>query len=197
MGGLLVLEGPKGVGKTTVVNALRMNLSDAQGGRVLLTKEPTAEFDLDQEAHLLGSRLAQAIALDRARHVKEVISPALDAGKVVICDRYVLSSLVFHSADGVSAEEIWLLNQTFPLPDVNFLLTASPVVIDRRLGGRSVHTRLEGIGDPGDESDKYLHFGRGMQNRGSQLKIISNETPEELQQALTWIMHFIESGLSI
>jgi dTMP kinase len=194
MGVFLAIEGPKGVGKTTLVSALRRQVDDLSGHRVVLTKEPTPSFDLTQEAHLLGADLAGAIAADRAAHVENVIKPALAAGSAVVCDRYILSSLVFHGSDGVPPEEIWRLNQAFPLPDLNVILAASAGAITSRRASRPSRTRLESASDPAAEADKYLQFGREMQSMGVPLKIISNETVEQLEQAIEWIMHLIQNG---
>lgn len=195
MGIFLAIEGPKGVGKTTVASALRQRMSGPHADQVVLTKEPTPGFDLGQESHLLGADLARAIAEDRAAHVEDVIRPALDAGRAVVCDRYILSSLAFHTADGVSPEEIWRLNETFPLPGVNLILTASAEIISSRRALRPSRTRLEAASDPAAELARYLHFGQEMQARGAALKIISNETPEQLEQAIEWIMHSIQDGI--
>jgi dTMP kinase len=196
MGTFLAVEGPKGAGKSTLVTALRQRLAGELAGHVVLTKEPTPGFDLGQETHLLGADLARAIAQDRAQHVASVIQPALNSGKNVVCDRYILSSLVFHSADGVPPQEIWRLNQQFPLPDGNLILTAVAEVISGRRSRRASLTRLETGSDPAAELDMYLQFGQEMQERGVALKIVSHETPEQLEQAIGWIMHSIRYGIS-
>lgn len=194
---LLAIEGPKGVGKTTVVTALREHLGADGRNRVLLTKEPTGQFDLTQEARLPGIRLARAIAADRALHVTEVIIPALESGKAVICDRYILSSLVFHSTDGVPAEMIWHLNEAFPLPDVNLLLMATPTIISNRREARQAPTRLESVNTPAGELDEYARYGHAMQLKGSKLQILPNETPEQLLVVLDWITCTMRKNLFI
>jgi dTMP kinase len=193
---LVGLEGPKGVGKTTVMTALRERLRDTEV-QVVLTKEPTGKFDLTQETCLSGPELARAIAADRALHVAEVIVPALEAGTAVICDRYILSSLVFHSIDGVPPEEIWRLNATFPLPDVNLVLTASETIIRNRRDARLMPTRLEWASPPMTEQEEYARFGKIMQQRGSKLHVLSNETPEELTRVLEWITCTIQQGIQL
>lgn len=129
--------------------------------------------------------------------MEEVIRPALAAGVAVVCDRYILSSLVFHSSDGVPPENIRRLNNSFPLPRVNVVLTASPGEICRRRAQRPSPTRLEMTSDPAAELDRYLYFGREMQALGTALKILSNETSDELEQALGWIMLTIRDGFSV
>src|SRR5215472_9330563 len=99
----VAIEGPKGVGKTALCTALATSLGLEDHDRVLITKEPTPAFDLANEQILRGIDLATAIAADRQAHVATVITPALAEGKMVICDRYILSSYVFHTIDGVPA----------------------------------------------------------------------------------------------
>jgi dTMP kinase len=195
MGIFLAIEGPKGVGKTTIASALHQRLADLGDDNVVLTKEPTPGFDLQQEAHLLGVDLARAIAHDRAVHVEETIMPALSAGKTIVCDRYILSSLVFHSTDGVPIEEIWRLNRQFPLPDANLVLAAPSQMITMRRSRRIALSRLESASTPSAEYDKYLHFGQEMKRRGVSLKILPSETPGDLDAALEWIMHSIRYGV--
>jgi dTMP kinase len=108
----------------------------------VVTKEPTPAFDLSNEEKLRGLALAKAIAEDRRRHVAEQIGPALEAGGAVICDRYILSSYAFHTADGVPAEVIDELNRGFPLPDLNLILRVAPLELARRRGERGTATRL-------------------------------------------------------
>jgi dTMP kinase len=195
MGIFLAVEGAKGAGKTTLVTALGERLADACKASVVITKEPTPRFDLGQEAHLLGADLARAIAQDRATHVREVIAPALAQGKTVVCDRYILSSLVFHCGDGVPADEIWQMNERFPLPHANLILTASPDSITARRGRRVSRTRLEAASDPGEECGRYLNFGNVMRQRGVSVALLPNETTEDLALALKWIMRSIRNGI--
>jgi dTMP kinase len=191
----VALEGPKCVGKTTLLDALRQRIRGLPQEGALLTKEPTPQFSLKQESDLLGADLASAIARDRAGHVREVIQPALDAGRAVICDRYILSSLVFHCGDGVAARDVWDLNRGFPLPDVNLLLSAPPGILARRREARASPTRLEAASDPAAETERYLHYGREMINRGVPLKIIPSETPHDRDQAVELLMRSVIKGI--
>ncbi|HEU5159214.1 MAG TPA: AAA family ATPase [Streptosporangiaceae bacterium] len=143
-GQLIALEGPKGCGKTTLIAALSKRLDkDAQQMRVILTKEPTPHFDLSNEQRLRGLALAQAITEDRSRHVAEVISPALAAGHTVVCDRYILSSFVFQTLDGVSESVIWGLNSSFPPPTLNLILRVTTEELRQRRYRRPTATRLQ------------------------------------------------------
>jgi dTMP kinase len=191
----LALEGPKGVGKTTVITALHQRFDSVGQHRIVFTKEPTAAFDLAQEGQLYGYDLAEAITIDRAAHVTEVIRPTLAAGGTVICDRYILSSLVFHSIDGVPADDIWRLNEQFPLPDANLLLAAPPETTNARRRSRAARTRLEAATQPALEADMYLYFGHMMEERGSLLRVLPNETAVQFEQLLQWISECLETSI--
>lgn len=189
-GRLVALEGPKAVGKSTIVSSLSVwlaaRLTESPGRSVssvltrpvLVTKEPTPAFDLGNEEKLRGLALAQAIAEDRRRHVAEQIGPALEAGGIVICDRYILSSYAFHTADGVSAEVIDELNRGFPLPDLNLILRVAPLELARRRSERETTTRLQNS----DEADAYVVHARRMQLRGAPYEVADKTTMTDHDQ---------------
>ncbi|HEY5786622.1 MAG TPA: dTMP kinase [Microlunatus sp.] len=107
----VVFEGGDAVGKTTQVRAL-VDWVTAQGVPVVSTFEPgdTAvgktirRFVLDPATGDLSPR-AEALlyAADKAQHLAEVVLPALAAGAVVVCDRYVDSMLAYQGAGRVLA----------------------------------------------------------------------------------------------
>ena len=134
----ITLEGIEGSGKTSQINHIAAFL-ESRGHAVLLTREPggtaigrrirqvlldPASSDLDPLAELL---LYNA---DRVQHVRQVILPALDAGKVVVCDRYVDATRAYQ---GVARElEVELVETLHRLlvadlkPDLTFLLDLPP-----------------------------------------------------------------------
>ncbi|MEV6527569.1 dTMP kinase [Longispora sp. NPDC051575] len=153
----IAIEGPNGVGKTTVAGLLADALAARTGRRAHLTSEPTRS-ELGQlvrrtEATLQGRALALALAADRAEHVDGEILEMLNAGLHVITDRYVPSSLVLQRVDGLDLDEIWSYNKYF-LPTITFYLIDDPDVITGRLGRRASLSRLEMTGG----SAKELRF---------------------------------------
>lgn len=106
MGLFITFEGPEGGGKSTQIRRLAAHLSD-RSCDVVVTREPggTPLGESVREL-LLGTRhsamLPETEALlnsaARAQHVAEVIRPALELGKIVLCDRYVDSTLAYQGA---------------------------------------------------------------------------------------------------
>jgi dTMP kinase len=138
----LTFEGLDGSGKTTqaelLVEALR-----GDGRDVVLTREPGGTELGEQIRSLLlhsgeVSPWAEAalFAAARAELVEEVIAPALQAGKDVVCDRYIDSSLAYQGmARDLGVDRILELNLQATrglLPDRTFLVLVDPEVARRR-----------------------------------------------------------------
>lgn len=99
----IVMEGPDGSGKTTQINLLEQYLKEA-GYECLITREPggtvigekVRELILNPEYKEMSPVTEMLLyAASRAQLVHEVIGPALEAGKIVISDRFVDSSIVY------------------------------------------------------------------------------------------------------
>ncbi len=117
MAGLfLTLEGPEGAGKTTQLARLLLRL-EAAGHSVVRTREPGGDAVGERVRELLLSTQMTSeaelllFAAARAQNVAEVVRPALEAGKIVLCDRYTDSSLAYQGyARGLSLEAIRAIN---------------------------------------------------------------------------------------
>ena len=131
-GRLITLEGVEGAGKSTQVETLRAWLA-ARGVSVLATAEPDGTPLGAHLRRVLGevdrvTPLTEALlfAASRAEHVQRVIRPALAAGQVVLCDRYVDSTVAYQGyGRGVSLETIAQLNRVATegcLPDLTLVL---------------------------------------------------------------------------
>ncbi|MCH4244729.1 dTMP kinase [Acinetobacter gerneri] len=129
-------EGTEGVGKTTLIQKLHQHFQQ-KGIDVVLTREPGGTPLAEQIRSLLLSvnhdeKMANDTELllmyaARAQHLENVIIPALNAGKVVLCDRFSDSSFAYQCAGrGLSPEKLQLLNQNFvsKMPDITFWLDA-------------------------------------------------------------------------
>ncbi len=69
---------------------------------------------------------ALLFAADRAEHIEKLIKPALESGKIVICDRYYHSSIAFQSASGLDESWIREINRHFIKPDIAFYIDSNP-----------------------------------------------------------------------
>ncbi len=138
----ITFEGVEGAGKTTQIARLAARLREAGRQDVLTTREP-GDGPLGQELRRLALHPPMGIVVepraellimlaDRAQHVGQVIRPHLEAGGIVICDRYADSSLAYQGyGRGLDLDEIAHLNDyaTGGLqPDLTFLLDLDPAV---------------------------------------------------------------------
>lgn len=139
----LSFEGLDGSGKSTQLRLLAERL-EAEGRDVVRTREPggTDLGEAVRDLVLHGGAVAPwaeaaLYAASRAQHVEEVIRPALARGAVVLCDRYVDSSVAYQGvARGLGLERVLDLNLAAVgglLPDVTFLLLLDPAVAASRM----------------------------------------------------------------
>ncbi|WP_036507888.1 dTMP kinase [Nocardia aobensis] len=145
-GKLITIDGAGGVGKSTTV-ASTVKYLRSIGLPAYATSQPSRTV---LGAHIRGHTdtytgiaLACLVAGDRHHQQRDEIVPALDDEKLVVCDRYLPSSLVLQVLDGVPAERVWQLNAGIRVPDVAVVLRADPKVIADRLAARGAHNRFE------------------------------------------------------
>lgn len=169
-GTLITVDGPGGVGKSTAVRLVVETLR-AAGVPVHSTTQPSraplGELARHGTDTYRGMALACLCAADRHHQLDSEIVPALREGQVVVCDRYVASSLVLQGLDGLSTEVVWQLNHGVYRPDLSVVLTGDPVVIDARLRARGGHSRFERAEDNSEmETGLYVHAVVDLQQRG-------------------------------
>jgi len=132
-GFLLVVEGVDGAGKSTVVRKLAA-YCEASGLDYIASREPTdGQWGKAVRQSALTGRLSleeelELFLKDRREHVEKLIRPALAAGRVIILDRYYLSTAAYQGARGADPEKILAENEHFaPAPDLALLLDLPPV----------------------------------------------------------------------
>lgn len=201
-GYFIAFEGLDGSGQTTQAELLEKYLED-EGKKVLLTKEPTqsdsdnnSEVAAQIEAILSGDKEASSKELqglfiqDREWHLGNVILPALEEGKVVICDRYKYSTIAYGAAKGVNKEDLIKEQEDFPEPDLTVLLKVSFAIcegrIEKRGEKRSIFEEpetLRKIWDVYEElSEEYgMEVVDGEPDIKEVAKIIRSIVTEELQ----------------
>ncbi len=137
-GRFITLEGGEGVGKSTQARALAEALLD-RGHDVLLTREPGGSDGAEAiRALLLGGAVdrwsaaseALLFAAARADHVERTIRPALAEGRVVLCDRFIDSTLAYQGAaggiDGAALRQLHEIGSGGLMPDRTLVLLLSP-----------------------------------------------------------------------
>src|SRR6266436_3474036 len=135
----LVVEGMDGAGKSTQIERLARWLTEA-GSPPVVTREPgaTAIGERIREILLDPANAAMDRKTEALQHAAEVIRPALAAGRVVISDRYVDSSLAYQGlARGLGIERILDLNMWATgdlMPDLVILLDVAPELARARSG---------------------------------------------------------------
>ena len=144
-GFFVAIDGPSGIGKSTLTGLLADRLT-AHGCSVVATKEPTAtplgslaRFGTDDYR---GLTLACLVAADRYQHLEHEIRPALQAGRLVLCDRYLASSLVLQRLDGVSPEFVRQLNQHVDRPNLCIILSGDASCARERAKKRGLYSRF-------------------------------------------------------
>ncbi|MGW5692599.1 dTMP kinase [Streptomyces asiaticus] len=160
MTGLIItLDGPGAVGKSTVTAAVAEQLR-AAGHAVHATREPSnttlgdlARYGTDEYR---GKTLACLVAADRYQHLEDEIRPAVARGDIVVCDRYIASSLVLQVMDGVARDFVWEINRHADIPDLAVILNARADVIGKRLTDRGAHSRYER--EPGNTERECAYF---------------------------------------
>jgi len=151
-GVFLTFEGPDGAGKTTQLGLLEQALT-GRGYAVVRTREPGGDAVGEQVRRMLLDREAMTpeaefllFAASRAQNVAEVIVPALEAGKIVLCDRFTDSSLAYQGyGRGLSRELIRAANAFATrglTPDKTFLLDV-PVQIGKARRAAGETNRLD------------------------------------------------------
>lgn len=143
MGLFITFEGADATGKSTQVKLLAEALRN-RGLEYVLTREPggtpTAErireLVLDPDLHVGDQAELLLYLAARAEHVQQLIKPALDADKFVICDRFMDSTLAYQGiARGLGLTEVLSINDFAidgVVPDITFLLHADASVIEQR-----------------------------------------------------------------
>lgn len=146
MDGLFVtFEGGEGAGKTTVIEQLAQRLQNS-GHDVLVTREPGGIRISEQIRHVIlhpdhtemdERTEALLYAAARRQHLVEKIIPALQLGKIVLCDRFIDSSLAYQGyARGIGIDEVLAINEfaiSGQMPHVTLFLDVTPEIGLRRI----------------------------------------------------------------
>lgn len=150
----ITFEGGEGSGKTSIITRL-VPMLEKLGQNVLTSREPGGvkiaedirNIILNPEnTQMCYETEALLFAASRMQHLREKVIPALESGKLVICDRYLDSSLVYQGySRGLGFEKVMQVN-AFALeymPKKTFFIDVKPTVGLERLKGREKCDRLD------------------------------------------------------
>lgn len=139
-GTFITFEGPEGAGKTTVIMELYKRLKD-EGHDVIMTREPGGiriaekirEVILDNRHQEMDAKTeALLYAAARRQHLAEKVIPALAKGSIILCDRFVDSSLAYQGyARGLGVDEVLSINEFAigeMMPDLTVFFDVDPEV---------------------------------------------------------------------
>ncbi|MBN4071718.1 dTMP kinase, partial [Desulfotalea psychrophila] len=149
---LIVFEGTDGTGKSTQTKLLATDLEE-RGFAVVSTFEPSNGIYGKQIRALFTNRETisreeelDLFLADRKDHVDNLIAPSLKSGKVVLCDRYYLSTIAYQGAAGIDPAHILARNDFAPVPDLALLFYAPLTTGIQRI--------TEGRGEPLNDFEK-------------------------------------------
>ena len=208
MRGIFVtLEGGEGAGKTTIMHAVAKEL-EKRGYDVMQTREPggikiaeqirgiildtnNTEMDVRCEALLYAAA--------RRQHLIEKVQPALRENKIVLCDRFIDSSIVYQGiARGIGVEEVWHMNQFAiegNMPEVTIFFDLTPEAGLARIAAneqREVNRLdLEGI-----KFHELVYQGYKQQCEKHPNRIVSINASESIEAVTQTVLNLILEKLT-
>ena len=185
----ITFEGPDGSGKTTQINMLMEHLKN-KGYQVVYTREPGGtkisekirNIVLDNENKEM-SPVCEALlyAASRAQHVEELIKPSLQDGKIVICDRFVESSVVYQGIGrglgDVKVRDIndFAVNGVYP--DLTIMLM---IPYEEGLRRKKNQRELDRLENSGDDFHRKVYFAYvKLAEKCDKIKVINGDRQKE------------------
>lgn len=192
----ITFEGCDGCGKTTQLELLAQYLQE-HGYSVLTTREPGAkglgtklrEILLNYDGEVSSNCESFLFLADRAQHIDTIVKPAINAGKIVLCDRHIDSTIAYQGyGRGIDRERLAYLNDlaTSGLkPDLTLLFDVDTETSMQRVGKNK--DRMESAGIEFQEKVRrgYLELAKSEPNR---IKVLdSRKSIEQLHQEVLTI----------
>lgn len=194
----ITFEGGEGSGKTSLIKEIEKKINAHSIFDYILTREPGGikisesirEILLDKENTMMDPRTeALLFAASRRQHLIEKVIPALNNNKIVLCDRFIDSSLVYQGlARGIGIDEIMNINNFAIegyMPNFTFLLDIDPIVgmdrINKNKNREVNRLDLEKIDFHNKIREGYLQLANKFPNRiiiidaSKSLEVLSDE----------------------
>ena len=196
-GAFICIEGIDASGKTTQAHRLVRNLRRRGLDAVYTTEPSTGEIGKLIRDHVLNIKKRVPVAVeallfaaDRVDHVDKEIKPALQKGKIVICDRYVYSTLAYQGAADLDLNWIEQINQFALVPNMALFLDVSPEVVIERMQSKSKKSVMETLKNQRRVCEVYLK----MVKEGRLMRIDGNKPVNALAaEILRVVVEFLES----
>ena len=200
-GKFITFEGGEGCGKSTQIRRLKEAL-EKEGVEVLLTREPGGTWLSEEIRHLIKDQMTDApcdrselllFLAARAQLVRNVIRPALEAGKWVLSDRFSDSTLAYQGyGRGLPLDDLRQMND-FACeglkPDLTLLLDVDPEVSRARMRSReaATNTTADRMERAGEEFHARLRAGFATLAKAEPDRIVTidaNGTPDEVWEGV-------------
>lgn len=201
MKNFITIEGCDGVGKTYQTKLLREFCQQNGYDNIVFTREPGGSDIAEQIRKIILDAknssmddLCEAFlyASSRIQHLKDIVKPALEEGKVVFCDRFVHSSYVYQGLGrGLGLERIISLNELAVgeyMPEFTIFLDLSPEKAFERKGGADQTDRMEAV-DYSFHQKVYEGYRALIEKDPDKFIVIdASGTIEQTQQALRKVL---------
>jgi dTMP kinase len=198
----ITFEGGEGTGKTTLIKNIAEILSHHHD--VITSREPGGSMIAEAIRDIILNPKykgvtpyteALLLAASRAQHLDEVILPALRKNKIVLCDRYLDSSLAYQAyARDLGFEFVLHINQyaTEHLPNLTFYIDLDPLVGMARISGRDKYDRLDQ-----ETIDFHNKVRSGYQKVASMYpnRVVTIDGNQTIEKITEEIVHKIQESL--
>ena len=194
----ITFEGPDGCGKTTQMKLLAEYL-EKKGEEVVLTREPggkglgekVREILLNYDGEVSDRCESFLFLADRAQNIDIIVNPAVKAGKIVLCDRHIDSTVAYQGyGRGLDIERINMLNNLATngkKPDLTFEFDVDVETSMKRVGKEKDRMESAGIDFHNRVRQGYLELAKQEPNR---IKVIdATKSIEEIHDEIINILN--------
>ena len=189
-GKFIVFEGIDGCGKGTQIGlAVPYIFGLNKSIDLLVTREPTRDFSQIREKMKRGENVsddrewyAQQFTADRINHCEKYITPALENGTHVLCDRYYHSTLAYQSTQGMNIRDLIKIQRSagILIPDLTLIFDCTAdVAFERRKKGGATDVFDNNLSFQERLSRGYSELSSYLPEEGIEI-INANRTPEEI-----------------
>ena len=199
----ITFEGVDGCGKTTQLKLLSEYLKN-HGYEIVVTREPGAkglgekirEILLHYDGEVYSRAESFLFLADRAQHIDKIVNPAVEEGKIVLCDRHTDSTIAYQGyGRGVDINQLNMLNAIATdgkKPDLTFVFDIDVETSMSRVGAEMDRMESSGIEFFNKVRNGYLDIAK---NEPDRVKVINaNRTVTDISKEVVSIISDIIRG---